>query len=166
MTQTEKLQAAIELLNGGKRTLRAIVEERKQISPDDKDPTGYHWLVNVRNLITSLIEDIQIEERQRIEKEIHALAALGGLDVQILTKEGKQLKSKSTVAKKLDRVVITTNNNTFIVTGARGRNKPEIKAILDAEGEKKRLAVGDSCPEIPNGVVTLEQYNQLLNYSM
>ncbi|WP_345885128.1 hypothetical protein [Shewanella algae] len=115
----------------------------------------------VGQIIDSLLTDIQAEEREAVEKRIRELAKSIDLDVQLLTKEGKQLKSKSTGAKKLDRVVIMTKNKTFIVTGARGRNKPEIKKILEKEGEKERWHVRDACPEIPNGVITEEQYRQL-----
>lgn len=163
MTKTEQLQGAIEILSGGKRALREMLEEKKSFKPDTEDPRGYHWLKGVGQIIDSLLTDIQAEEREAVEKRIRELVKSIDLDVQLLTKEGKQLKSKSTGAKKLDRVVIITKNKTFIVTGARGRNKPDIKKILDKEGEKERWPVRDACPEIPNGVISLDQYHDLLN---
>lgn len=162
MTQTEKLEAAIELLNGGKRALRLMLDEKKQIEPDPQDPTGYHWLVNIHNLIGSLIEDIQIEERQRIEREIRALAAIGGLDVQILTKEGKKLRKTKTPSGTGEKVLIETKRGDYVIKQQRGVTPKDLQSILKS-GIKHKTALMHHSDRYDVGVVSAEQAQDIIN---
>ncbi|NDO73085.1 hypothetical protein [Shewanella sp. SE1] len=162
MTQTEKLQSTVEILSGGKRALRLMLDEKKIMDPDEHDPNGYHWLVNVHNLIGSLIEDIQIEERQRIEKEIRALAALGGFDIQILTKEGKRLRKPKTPSGTGEKVLIETKRGEFVIKQKRGSTPKDLQSILKS-GIKHKTPLMHHSDRYDVGVISAGQAQDVIN---
>lgn len=163
MTRTEQLQATIEILSGGKRALREVLEEKKTADPDSQDPTLYHWLTNIHKIMGSLIEDIQIEERQRIEKEIRALAAIGGFDVQLLTKEGKKVRTpkqaKSTVSEKL---LVETKRGEYLIKAKRGKC-PELLINPLKAGIKRKITLVDLANKYEVGLLSKEVGESLFN---
>ncbi|WP_335919486.1 hypothetical protein [Shewanella algae] len=154
MTKTEQLQATIDTLSGGKRALREMLEQKKATDPDSQDPTLYHWLTNVHKIMGSLIEDIQIEERQRIEKEIRALAAIGGFDVQLLTKEGKKVKQPRPATS--EKVIIETKRGDFIIKAKRGK-VPEMLVNPLKAGIKVKIGLGDLSNQYDVGLISKEE---------